>query len=339
MFSGLRKTAKIYDNTADLLVDNTSLVVGKFSNFDAVFSLPSAKSISKGYVIDYATFIGNVDTFSINKILRQADDVNIETLFNATDTDIAGLNVLRKAANVPDNTIYVAEVKRINLKSLYPSLDVKTYDGIASGLNNNPKLYSYLKGLGVATLAGGAVVLVLLGIDLVQDIIDALNRTGGSYFTYGEADNVESCYLRYRSCGVDQSSVDTTTYCQNFLDPILEDDVTALTAICDGYDIDTEISVCRQSDPYADPDSEQWVDVSELAENQTLSCVEPYTFSDLISDLGLDWLLGDDSILGNSFTSGSDSISSLSSYIGYIAIFAIIIIVGIVFIKLSKAVS
>ncbi|ABC74890.1 occlusion derived virus envelope protein 56 [Neodiprion abietis nucleopolyhedrovirus] len=336
MFSGLRKTNKIYSTAADVIVDNTAKVVGTFSTFDSVFSLSSAKTINKGFVTNYSTYVGLVDTFSVNKVLRQADEVNIKALFNATDTDLSGLSVLRTASGIPDNTLYIAELKRLNLKTLNPSLDVKTYNGVSQALTKNPKLSTYLKSLGYTTLAVGTVVLILTGVDLVQDIIDALNRTGGSFYSVGSGDEVETCYLKYRSCGVDQTTIDTSLYCANFLDPIYGDDVETLETICDGYDIDTEISVCRQSDPYADPDSEQWVDISDLAENQTLSCVEPYTFSDLISDLGLDWLIGEDSIWSGSTTSGSDSISSLSSYLQYIAIFIVVIIMIIFFIKIAK---
>ncbi|QOD39979.1 pif-5 [Matsumuraeses phaseoli granulovirus] len=335
-FSGLRRTNKVYPNSNNFITDHAQLIrnqaPGGFSlNNPLTMSLPNG-DVVPGYNIN-GSFVTNAN---VNSVLRNNDVAGMRQIFpGATNTQMNGLTNLRRADNIPDSTMHTIQMRKNNIKQSHPETRVRDTAGVDRALNQNPRLRTYLQGAGAITLVGAGVYLVLRVGDLLGSIIDAINRTGGSWYYRGNnggdnLNNIEACILRYRSCGMTHSLIEQFL-CQ--LDPHDNTNVDPLLSyeeaisLCSGYNQQTEQSVCRASDTNADPTSLQYLDISQLDPNQTIQCVEPYDFGDLIGDLGLDWLLGDDGVIttsSNSFRSVSDNLLTIVMVVGGVLLLAFI---------------
>ncbi|ABI35689.1 occlusion derived viral protein-e56 [Ectropis obliqua nucleopolyhedrovirus] len=304
-FTSLRRVNKVYPNPNQFTnVDNFSVLQSAPSGFS--FNNPSTVFIGNNrYVPGYN--IGNnqfVPVSDINRVMRNNDVTGIRNIFtSANNNQINSLNQIRRIDNIPDANLHSSAMRRNAVKQNYPNTVTRTPDGIQNVLNQNPSLNTYLTNLktaGVAVLLGAGVYLIFTSATLIQDIIAALNRVGGSYFIQGRngGDESDTCLLVDRTCRLENPSNENVNFC--LFDPILNNNVEALRAICNNYDYETEQTVCRASDPYAHPDSLQYVDISDLGTGQTITCIEPYDMGDLIGDLGLDHLLGAEGLLSNS---------------------------------------
>ncbi|AAS82723.1 ORF15 [Agrotis segetum granulovirus] len=316
-FRGLRRTNKTYPNVNSFISDHNNLIANVTpSGFN--LGPPSGLTlgpnrVQPGYNINN-TFVPNSD---INRIMRTNNPTGMRTLFpNANNSQINGLSRLRAADNIPDAQIYGLQQRKNSVKNSHPDLATRDPTQIEAALNNNPRLSTYLKGLGTVALVGAGVYLIIQGGNLVASIVAALNRTGGSYYFRGNNgaesfNNIESCILRHRTCGV--LLEDIQPYLCQFdpldlanQDPILPPDQAR--EICVGYNREREQTVCRASDSNAHPDSPAYFDISDLDVNQTIQCLEPYDFADLVADLGLDGLLGENGLISNM----SNSLNSIS---------------------------
>nr|QBH66501.1 occlusion derived virus envelope protein 56 [Phthorimaea operculella granulovirus] len=332
-FSGLRRTNKVYPNPDSFLFDHTQLIRNQapsgFSlNNPLTVSAPNGQQIP-GYNVN-GSF---VSTANINYVLRNNDVVGMRQIFpTANNSQMNGLGGLRRADNIPDSTLHSLELRKREVKNAHPETAVRDRSGVERALAQNPRLADYLRGAGYVTLVGVGVYLVINVADLVGSIVDALNRTGGSWYYRGNNgatsfDQIEACILRYRSCGMPFSDIQNDVCVLDPYDPLNVDPLLKFDEairLCEGYNYETEKSVCRASDPNADVTSLQYLDISGLSTNQTIQCVEPYDFGDLIGDLGLDWLLGDRGAIttsSNSITSVSDNFLTIVLAIGGLLIF------------------
>jgi hypothetical protein len=330
MFGGLRRVWHKYPTPGlpNWTAANIDNVRDTFPPLTGYFSTPNVFSLSNG-LDDIPTYIingRNFDVGQVNAALRNNDITKIREIFNTAPLDLPQqINVLR-GPRMPDPYVFNLKTRQVNINYARPELNTRSYAGVQSAMNSHPRLLQYLKGLGVATLVGVGVMLVLRGIDVISDILEAMSRTGGSYLFDTDTNNVlQGCILRFRSCGMDIQSIDQGLFCQGFDDPLITD-IGDLTQMCVGYNYDVEQTVCRYSDPYADPESPQWLDISLLHPDQMIACVEPYTFGDLLEDLGLGSLLGPDSKMKNL----SGKLSEGFKWILQIVIWVVIIIVVIV---------
>nr|WPN08645.1 pif-5 [Cnaphalocrocis medinalis granulovirus] len=319
-FTGLRRTNKVYPNTNSFLTDHATLIrnqtpSGINLNNPTAMGLPSGNGVKPGYNIN-GEFVSNAQ---INSVLRNNDVTGIRQLFpNTTNNQMNGLRNLRRADNVPDSAVHSLQMRKNNVKRAHPETTVRDRAGVEAALQTNPRLRDYLYGAGAITIVGVSAYLIINIADLVGSLVEAINRTGGSWYYRGNngADNfntIESCVLRYRTCGVPFHEIQSHLC---VLDPLDATNVDPLMSyneartFCNGFNLLQEGSVCRGSDTNADPDSLQYLDISTLDPNQTIQCVEPYDLGDLIADLGLDWLLGDTGVItasSNSLTSVSDN--------------------------------
>lgn len=346
MFRGLRRTNKIYNNPNSFITDNANLVTNVPSNgppggFQNVLNSPSTVNLGNNqYLPGYQLSNNNfAPSTTVNSAMRNNDVTSLKNIFNVNDAQINNLGQLRRVDNIPDPKLHIANTKKLEIKQNYPDLNTNTPAGVQNALNKHPRLSNHLKNLTVATLAGVGVVLVIKSVNLVQDIMDALNRTGGSYLHTGldGGDNAQFCILRHRSCGIDPSTIDGEMLCP--VDPFYPDashdsnQLAHLNAICQGYNYEAEQSVCRASDPNADPNSYQYVDISELSVDRTISCMEPYDLADLIGDLGLDWLLDEGGLINQSSNSSQSISNSLLPIIMVIGIVLLIGVIGYVLFK------
>nr|ANS70905.1 oclussion derived viral envelope 56 protein [Lymantria dispar multiple nucleopolyhedrovirus] len=309
-FSSLRRVKKVYPNAQQFtVVDNLSVLNSTPNGFQNVFTAPSVRQIGNNRFVPGYNLTNNrfVSTSDINRVMRNNDTGGIRNIFtNANNNQIDSLGQLRRVDNIPDAGLHAAFLRRQATKSNFPSTNTRTNAGVESALADNPRLHnrlSALKTAGVSLLIGGGVYLVFSAATLVQDIVAALNRVGGSYYVVGNNGGETSsvCLLMERTCQL-PADLNDVNVCQ--FDPLLPDDPTALRNICNGFDYEREESVCRASDPYADPDSLQYVDISDLPAGHTLMCLEPYNLGDLIGDLGLDHLLGEEGLVVKSSNSG-----------------------------------
>ncbi|APO13900.1 ODV-E56 [Plodia interpunctella granulovirus] len=344
-FSGLRRTNKIYPNANLFHADHASLIR---NTTPAGFNLrnPTTMGLAGGRVVPGYNINGSfVSNANVNRIMRNNDVVGMRQAFpTASNNQINGLTSLRRADNIPDSSLHGLQTRKNNVKQAHPETTVRDRAGVEAALNQNPRLADYLRGAGYVTLVGVGAYLVINVADLVGSIVEALNRTGGSWYHRGNNgadnfDNIQSCILLYRSCGMTYSNNDDLCvldpHDNTNVDPLLS--LEEARTLCSGYNIQEEKSVCRHSDPNADPDSLQYLDISELLPNQTIQCVEPYDLGDLIGDLGLDWLLGEDSVLAasaNSVTSVLDNFLTILLVIG--AVLVLVFIGFIVFKIMSK---
>ncbi|AKC91760.1 pif5 [Lambdina fiscellaria nucleopolyhedrovirus] len=303
--TNLRRVNKLYPNNSNFVLDNNVLRNISPAGFTNVFNAPTTRNLGSnrfqpGYNLGNNRFVSTSD---VNRVMRNNDSAGIRNIFsNANNNQIDSLGLLRRADNVPDAGLHSSFLRRNAVKQNYPSTMTRSSAGVQNVLNNNPRLASYLQNLktaGTVLLLGAGVYLTFSAITLVQDIIEALNRVGGSYYVRGNngGDEYQICMLVERTCLHPNTADTDVNYCD--FDPLISDPVQ-LRALCNGYDYETEKTVCRASDPSADPLTPQYVDISDLAVGQTITCIEPYDMGDLIGDLGLDNLLGDEGILTNS---------------------------------------
>ncbi|AHD25495.1 pif5 [Choristoneura murinana nucleopolyhedrovirus] len=314
-FTNLRRVNKVYPNQASFVTDNTRLLTTTPAGFTNVLSAPSTRNLGNGrfepgYNLSNNQFVSAGD---INRITRGNDVPRIRNVFQGiSDPQIGSLNQLRRADNVPDAGLHVKRTRSDAVKQNFPETNVRSADGVDRALQQNPRLNTYLQGVktaGVGVLLAGGAYLTFSAATLVQDIIQALNNTGGSYYVRGAdgGETADACLLLSRTCQRDPNmNTSDVVICDN--DPLISD-TAQLQAICSGFNYQQEQTVCRQSDPAADPDSPQFVDISDLLPGQTIMCIEPYNLGDLIGDLGLDHLLGEDGLVGKSSNS-SDSLSN-----------------------------
>ncbi|AAZ67377.1 orf8 [Trichoplusia ni single nucleopolyhedrovirus] len=339
-FNPLRKINKIYPNTTQFNLDNLAVVNNAPNGFKNVLNSTSIQNAGNnrfipGYNIGNNNFISAAD---MNRILRNNDVTSIRNVFGntPTQTDLNGLSLLRRADNVPDANLHSAAMRRNAVKQNYPSTNTNTPAGVGNVLEQNPRLTNHLQTLktaGVVSLIGVGVYLTFSAATLIQDIIEAINRTGGSFYYRGSdgGDNITACLLVDRTCRLQHpEAMSDVTKCD--FDPLLSNP-TELQNICQGFDYEREKSVCRASDPNANINTPQYVDISDLSPGQTIACVEPYNMGDLIGDLNLDHLLGENGLVGKSSNKSQSLSDSLLPFIVMIGIIAFIIIIGYFIIK------
>lgn len=332
-FTNLRRVNKVYPNSNQFAIDNFLVTNTSPAGFTNVLNNPVTINIGNnrfvpGYNVGNNQFVSAAD---INRVMRNNDVSGMRQIFtNANNNQINSLGQLRRIDNVPDAGLHSNNIRRNAVKDNFPETNTRTTEGVQNVLNQNPSLNRYLTNLktaGVAVLLGAGVYLIFSAATLVQDIIAALNRVGGSYYIRGRNGGEESdmCLLVNRTCLM-QSNVNNqdVIFCQ--FDPLIQD-ANELQNICQDFDYEQEQTVCRASDPNADPNSLQYVDISDLAVGQTITCIEPYNMGDLIGDLGLDYLLGDNGLVANSsnvskFT--SDKLLPLILIIGGILLLALV---------------
>ncbi|AIE47738.1 pif5 [Peridroma alphabaculovirus] len=331
-FRPLRTVNRTYGNAGAFVADNAGVIAGAPSGFRGVLSNPTTQTISGNRVIPGYN-IGNnnfVSTADMNRVLRNNDSIGIRATFgNVSNPDLNALTQLRRSDNVPDARLHSSKTRADAVKTNHPATNTTTPEGVENVLNNNPRLYSYLDGLkkaGTVALIGAGAYLAFSAATLVQDVIDAINRTGGSYLVTGVdgGDELQMCLLRFRTCQLDHIR-DDVTVCTN--DPLIRDEAV-LRNICSGFNYEVEQTVCRASDPNANVDSPQYVDISELTPDRTITCIEPYNMGDLIGDLGLDNLLGDNGILTNSSNKSKSVSDSILPAILMIGAFILIVLIG-----------
>ncbi|QED40535.1 ODV-E56 [Chrysodeixis includens nucleopolyhedrovirus] len=330
-FNPLRKVNKVYTNPTNFNIDNLAVINTAPGGFKNVLSSTNTQALGNnrfvpGYNIGNNNFISTAD---MNRIMRNNDVTGIRNVFgNVSQNNLNGLTLLRRADNIPDAAIHSSNLKRNAVKQNYPNTNTTSAAGVDNVLQQNPNLNSYLQNLktaGVVALIGTGVYLTFSAANLIQDVIEALNRTGGSYYYRGSegGDVIDACLLIHRTCRRPET-LNGVELCT--IDPLISD-ASVLNNICQGYNYESEKTVCRASDPNANPNTPQYVDISDLAPGQTLNCVEPYNMGDLIGDLGLDGLLGENGLVAkssNKSTSLSDSLLPFILIIGAIFLFVII---------------
>ncbi|AHH82595.1 PIF-5 [Buzura suppressaria nucleopolyhedrovirus] len=314
-FTSLRRVNKTYPNPNQFVnVDNFNVLTTTPNGFNNVFSQPTTIMIGNNrYIPGYNLGNNNfVSTAQVNRVMRNNDVTGIRQIFTtANNTQINSLGNLRRIDNIPDANLHSNALRRNAVKRNYPETNTRTPEGVQNVLNQNPTLNTHLTNLktaGVAVLLGTGAYLIFSAATLVQDIIAALNRVGGSYYIRGRngGDDYEACLLLDRTCRMEPLNDQNVNICS--FDPLLLDNQEALRNICVGFDYEAEKTVCRASDPNAPVDSPQYVDISDLSTGQTITCIEPYDMGDLIGDLGLDGLLGDNGLI----TKSSNKTSTLS---------------------------
>ncbi|AWW14367.1 pif-5 [Hyposidra talaca nucleopolyhedrovirus] len=339
-FTSLRRVNKIYPNPNQFTnLDNVNIINTAPAGFTNVFNQPNTLNIGNNrYIPGYN--IGNndfVSTAQVNRIMRNNDVVGMRQIFtNANNAQINSLGNLRRVDNIPDANLHSNALRRDAVKRNYPETNTRTPEGIQNVLNQNPNLNTHLTNLktaGVAVLLGTGAYLIFSAATLVQDIIAALNRVGGSYYIRGRngGDEYEACLLLDRTCRMEAPNDRDVNFCS--FDPLLIDDQEALRNICVGFNYEAEQTVCRASDPNAPVDSPQYVDISDLPTGQTITCVEPYDMGDLIGDLGLDGLLGDNGLLNKSSNNSSKLSEKLLPFILIIGGLLIVLLVGFFIIR------
>ncbi|AGA16295.1 odv-e56 protein [Thysanoplusia orichalcea nucleopolyhedrovirus] len=335
-FTNLRRVNKVYSNQADFLIDNARLLTSTPNGFTNVIRAPSTRNIAGTNRVEAGDVLSNnqfVSTSDINRITRNNDVPNIRGVFQGiSDPQINSLGQLRRVDNVPDFNYHTKQTRSNAVKQNFPETNVRTPDGVQNALQQNPRLHTYMQSLkvgGVGILLATGGYFLFSAATLVQDIINAINNTGGSYYVKGKdaGDNADACLLLQRTCRQDpnlnQSDVSICSF-----DPLLPNNPPELINICQGFNYEQEKTVCRASDPSANPNSLQYVDISDLPVGQTLMCIEPYSFGDLIGDLNLDWLLGEEGLVGKS-SNVSDSVSD--KFMPIILLIGTVLFLGLIF--------
>ncbi|ABY47705.1 occlusion-derived virus envelope protein ODV-E56 [Helicoverpa armigera granulovirus] len=317
-YRGLRRTNRVYNAPSGFIADHTQLIKNNIpSGFNFLDNPTTISGPNNTHIPGYGTNNTNFTSNStVNRVMRNNDVTGMQQLFpSATPGQINSLGNLRQLDNIPDATINSLAVKKTSVRTNNPETATKTRNGVQGVLDKHPRLNQYLKTAGIVGISGVSIYLIVNVADMVGSIVDAMNRTGGSWWYRGNNgatsfDNIERCVLRARSCGMPFADISdhvcTDPHNPNWRDPYLT--AEQLTTVCQGYSLANEETVCRASDPYADFGTAAYYDVSELGTNEIIQCVEPYDMADLIADLGLDNLLGDNGILTNSSAS-SQSVS------------------------------
>ncbi|WBB27169.1 ODV-E56 [Mythimna sequax nucleopolyhedrovirus] len=335
IFRPLRRVNKVYtpNNVNTFLTENANVVSNSPGGFQSILNNPRTVNVGNnnvvaGYNLGNNNFISTAD---MNRVMRNNDSSQIRNVFgnNVTDTDLTGLTRMRQSENIPDARFNSAQIRKDGVNNSYPSTNTTTPEGVQTALNQHPGLNRHLSNLKTAGhlgLIGVGVYLTFSAATLVQDIIEAINRTGGSYYVVGEngGDAATTCLLRSRTC---QSShiVDDVQICPR--DPLITDQ-TQLNAICHGFNYEVEKTVCRASNPSADVNTPQYVDISELLPHQTIMCIEPYNFGDLIGDLGLENLLGNEGLITNSSNKSKSISENLLPIILIIGAILLVVFIG-----------
>nr|UQV25549.1 occlusion-derived virus envelope protein ODV-E56 [Spodoptera litura nucleopolyhedrovirus] len=344
-FSNLRRVNKPYPNQISFAADNVTLAASTPNGFQHVFSAPSTRpiansnSVTPGYNLSNNRF---VSTAEINSALRNSDTNSIRGIFgNLNNTQLNGMTQMRRLDNVADPTIFNKRTRQQQVRNNFPDSATRTPEGIQNFMNNQPRLYNYLDNLkkaGHVGLYGFGIWLVFKAGSLISDVRDALNSTGGSFYVtgYQNGDSADRCFLMYRSCGVPAIDIPADAICTS--DPLIQQQST-LQNLCNNYNQEAEGSVCRASDPNADPASLQYVDISDLIVNTTITCIEPYDLADLIGDLGLDWLLNENGLVGKSKNSSKSIGEALVPLFIAIGVILFIVFIGFMIYKRVTAPS
>ncbi|AXU41463.1 PIF-5 [Alphabaculovirus altermyunipunctae] len=340
LFRGLRRVNKTYPNNSSFISDNAALVASQTPpGFQSVINAPSSRPIAgtteviPGYNLPNNRF---ASTAEVNTTMRSGNNAEIRDIFgNVSDSQISGLTPIRRSDNLPDPVVKNRNERKRNVRNRHPRSKARTPAEVNDFLNSQPRLKNHLETLksgGTLVLMGAGIVLTFAAVNLVQDIIQALNTTGGSYHYIGSSngEEVSQCWLQYRSCGINVGDVPIELRCNS--DP-LSNDVEVLRAICNNYNAEQEKTVCRQSDPNADPASNQYVDISGMPVNHTLFCVEPYDMADLIGDLGLDWLLNEEGVAAKLKGSSKSIGEALLPLIIAIGIILFVVFIGFMIFK------
>ncbi|ACF05300.1 ODV-E56 [Adoxophyes orana nucleopolyhedrovirus] len=337
-FTSLRRVNRVYTNPNQFVnVDNLNVLQSSPSGFQNVFSAPTYRVIGDSYVPGYSLSNNQfISTADMNRIMRNNDTPNIRNIFpSANDAQINSVGTLRRADNVPDANLHSLDLRKTAVKNNYPSTNTRSQQGVENVLEQQPRLRTYLENAkiaGVTALVGAGVYLAFSAATLVQDIISALNNTGGSYYYVGTngGDDIRACILRDRTCQLNVNNLNNVTLCD--FDPLLTSS-EELANICRGFNYAVEQTVCRASDPTADVNSPQYVDISDLPAGQTIQCVEPYLLGDLIGDLGLDHLLGEEGLVVKSLDKSKSLGQKLLPLILILGGLFFIVIIGIVIFK------
>ncbi|AXS67672.1 pif5 [Cryptophlebia peltastica nucleopolyhedrovirus] len=338
-FTSLRRVNKVYNNPNQFLnVDNLNVVNSSPAGFQNVFSSSSFRNLNNdmympGYLVRNNDFVSVAD---MNRFMRNNDSTNLRTMFpDATNGQLNSLGSLRRIDNVPDANLHSINLRKNAVKQNYPSTNTRNANGVETVLTQQPRLRTYLENLklaGVTALIGTGVYLAFSTASLIQDIINALNNTGGSYFYVGfnGGDDMTVCMLRHRTCQLNADAMDRVVLCE--FDPLISNE-QELLELCRGFNYETEQTVCRASDPNADPESPQYVDISDLSVGQTIQCIEPYNLGDLIGDLGLDHLLGEEGLVNKSMNKSKSLGEKLLPLIMLVGGLLIMLAIGIFIFK------
>jgi hypothetical protein len=347
IFRPLRRVNRTYtpNNINSFYTENLNIVNSSPGGFRSVLNNPrnidvGSNRVVAGYNVGNNNFVSTAD---MNRIMRNNDPTDMRRVFgnNISNNDTTGLTRMRQSENIPDARLHSTQLKKDAVKSSNPSTITNTPEGVQNVLNNNPRLSNHLQNLKTIAytgLVGVGVYLTFSAATLVQDIIAAINRTGGSYYVVGEnaGDAATMCLLRHRTCRAGHIGADVEECVR---DPLIQD-ANELNAICANFDYDAEGSVCRRSDPNADVNSYQYVDISELTPDQTLICIEPYNLGDLIGDLGLDHLLGEEGLINKSSNKSKSISDSLLPALLMIGAIILIVLIGyFIFKRLGKSSS
>ncbi|AXU41607.1 ODV-E56 [Spodoptera eridania nucleopolyhedrovirus] len=333
MFRPLRGVNRTFPNTAAFTNQNALVVSNSPQGFRNVLSNTRTVDIGNGQLRPGYNLPNNqmISTAEMNSIMRNNDSGGMRRIFgnNVSNNDYNGLTQMRRADNIPDANVHSRQLRRDAVKNNNPSTRTRTEAGIENSLNQNPNLNNHLQGLknaGAAVLLGAGAYLVFQYASLIQDIREALRRTGGSYHTTGVdgGDELRTCLLRHRTC-VTPEIDNHVIVCQN--DPLIAD-TAELNRICQDFNYEEEGTVCRASDPNANEFSPQYVDISELSTDQMIYCIEPYDFGDLIADLGLDGLLGENGLFTKSSNKSKSVSDSLLPAILMIGAIILIVLIG-----------
>ncbi|QEI03417.1 ODV-E56 [Spodoptera cosmioides nucleopolyhedrovirus] len=336
MYRALRNVNRTYpsNNPGLFATQNASVINNSPPGFRNVLENPRTIDIGNNQLRPGYNLPNNqmISTAEMNSIMRNNDSAGMRRVFgnNISNNDYNGLTQLRRADNVPDANMHSRQLRRDAVKNNNPSTRTRTEAGIENSLNQNPNLNNHLQGLknaGAAVLLGAGAYLVFQYASLIQDIREALRRTGGSYHTTGISggDELHTCLLMHRTCLKPDLVDSNVIVCQN--DPLIADS-SELNRICQGFDYEEEGTVCRASNPNAYEFSPQYVDISDLSVDQMIHCIEPYDFGDLIADLGLDGLLGENGLFTKSSNKSKSVSDSLLPAILMIGAIILIVVIG-----------
>lgn len=318
-YRGLRRTNRVYNAPSGFIADHTQLIKNNIpSGFNFLDNPSTISGPNNTHIPGYGTNNTNFTSNStVNRVMRNNDVTGMQQLFpSATPGQINSLGNLRQLDNIPDATLNSLSTKKSSVRANNPETATRTRSGVQGVLDRHPRLNQYLKTAGIVGISGATIYLVVNIADMVGSIVEAMNRTGGSWWYQGNNgansfSTIEGCVLRSRSCGMALDDI-KDHLCFDPHDPTWRDPYLTseqLATVCQNYNLAAEETVCRASDPYAEYGTRGYYDVSLLATNEIIQCVEPYDMADLIADLGLDHLLGDNGLLTNSSAS-SQSVSN-----------------------------
>ncbi|AKR17488.1 ODV-E56 [Mocis latipes granulovirus] len=348
-YRGLRRTNRVYNTPNGFITDHTQLIKNNIpSGFNFLDNPTTINGPNNTFTPGYGTNANNfTSNTTVNRVMRNNDIAGMQQIFpNATPDQLSSLGNLRQIDNVPDATLNSLAVKKKSVRANNPETATRTREGVDAALKKNPRLADHLMTAGKLGIAGATIYLVVNVADLIGSVVEAMNRTGGSWWYRGNNGansfgTIEKCVLRARSCGMAWSDimdeVCTDPHIPNWRDPYLTDEEIA--TVCNNYNKEAEGTVCRASDPYADYGTLAYYDVSELGVNEIIQCIEPYDMADLIADLGLDGLLGPNGLFNqssNSSMSVSNNLLTILLVVGGIILLVFVMFVVIKIINRPK---